>query len=48
MNNNLKDKIQKGVFWQGLERLSSFGIVFFVLITWHTVLPRRNSVLCLL
>lgn len=35
--NSLKDKIQKGVFWQGLERIGSYGIGFVVSI----VLARR-------
>ena len=37
--NNLKEKIQKGVFWQGLERVGSYGIGFVVSI----VLARRLS-----
>ena len=37
--NSLKDKIQKGVFWQGLERIGSYGIGFVV----SVILARRLS-----
>jgi O-antigen/teichoic acid export membrane protein len=36
---NLKDKIERGVFWQGLERIGSYGISFVVSI----ILARKLS-----